>query len=150
MQDEIAQAIAREINVELTPQEQSHLARNATVNPAAHEAYLKGRYYLDKQDKEGINHALECFQQAISADANFAPAYSGLADAYSYGVSTYLPATDMEKAKVAAERALQLDETLAEAHSSLGFVKATMTPLTNSKGRRYALTGGPRMSTSIP
>ena len=123
LQDEVALAIAREINVELTPQEQTHLARAATVNPEAHEAYLKGRYYLDKQNEEGIKRAIEYFQKAIAADSQFAPAYSGLADAYSYGFGINLPGTDMEKARVAAQTALRLDETLAEAHSSLGFVK---------------------------
>src|SRR5271168_2931736 len=123
LQDEVALAIAREINVELTPQEQTHLARAATVNPEAHEAYLKGRYYLDKQNEEGIKRAIEYFQKAIAADSQFAPAYSGLADAYSYGFGINLPGTDMEKARVAAQTALRLDESLAEAHSSLGFVK---------------------------
>ena len=124
MQDELASAIAREIDVQLTPNEQARLAEPRPVNPEAHEAYLKGRYYLNEISEERINKAIQQFQLAIKLDPNFALAYAGLADAYLEGEDFYFPATEvMPKAKGAAEKALQLDETLAEAHTSLGGVK---------------------------
>ena len=121
LQDEVALAIAREINVELTPREQARLANPRTVDPQAHDAYLKGRYYLSIPTEERVRKALEQFEEAIKLDPNFALAYSGMADAYILGDDLYFPATEvMPKAKAAAEKALQLDDTLAEAHLSLG------------------------------
>jgi adenylate cyclase len=125
MQDEIAQAIAREVNVQLTPGEQARFANSRTVNPAAHDAYLKGRYFLESYSEERVRKAIEQFDDAIKADPNFALPYSGLADAYSYGADWYFPAIEViPKAKAAAEKAVQLDDSLAEAHASLGFVKS--------------------------
>jgi adenylate cyclase len=124
LQDEVALAIAREINVELTPREQAHFANSRSVDPQAHDAYLKGRYYLSSPTEERVRKALEQFEQAIRVDPNFALPYSGMADAYILGEDWYFPATEvMPKAKAAAEKALQLDDTLAEAHFSLGAVK---------------------------
>jgi adenylate cyclase len=123
LQDELASAIAREINVQLTPDERARLAGARPVNPEAHEAYLKGRYFLSEPSEERVSKALDHFREAIRKDPNFAPAYSGLADAYLWGADWYFPATEMiPKARSAAERALGLDETLAEAHVSLGVV----------------------------
>jgi adenylate cyclase len=124
LQDELASAIAKEINVQLTPTEQARLTSAPTVNPEAHDAYLKGRYYLSSPTEERVRKALEQFEQAIRLDPNFALSYSGIADAYILGVSLYFPPTEvMPKAKAAAEKALQLDDMLAEAHFSLGAVK---------------------------
>jgi adenylate cyclase len=124
LQDEVALAIAREINVELTPREQARFANSRTVDPQAHDAYLKGRYHLSSPTEERVRKALEQFEQAIRVDPNFALPYSGMADAYILGDDFYFPATEvMPKAKAAAEKALQLDDTLAEAHFSLGAVK---------------------------
>ena len=124
LQDEVALAIAREINVELTPREQARFANSRTVDPQAHDAYLKGRYYLSSPTEERVRKALEQFQQAIRVDPNFAPPYSGMADAYILGADVYFPPNEvMPKAKAAAEKALQLDDTLAEAHFSLGAAK---------------------------
>jgi len=124
MQDEIALAIAREINVELTPDERARFANSHTVNPEAHDAYLSGRYYLSSPTEERIRKALDQFEQAIKIDPNFALPYTGLADAYIWGDDWYFPATEvMPKAKAAAEKAVQLDDTIAEAHFSLGAVK---------------------------
>ncbi len=123
LQDELASAIARQINIELTPAEQARFANARTVNPQAHEAYLKGRYYLSSPSEERVNKAVEQFELTIKEDPNFAPAYTGLADAYSYGEDWYFPANEvMPKAKAAAEKALQLDDSLAEAHASLGAI----------------------------
>jgi adenylate cyclase len=123
LQDEVAMAVAREINVKLTPDEQSRFVNTHPVDPQAHEAYLKGRYYLSSFTQERVSKAIEQFEQAIKADPSFTLPYTGLADAYSYGEDWYFPANEvMPKAKAAAEKALQLDNTLAEAHASLALV----------------------------
>ena len=120
LQDELASAIARQINIELTPDEQARFANAHPVNPQAHEAYLRGRYYLSSY---GVNKAVAQFELAIKADPNFALPYTGLADAYSYGDDWYFPANEvMPRAKAAAEKALQLDDSLAEAHASLAYI----------------------------
>jgi adenylate cyclase len=124
MQDEVALAIAREINVEVTPREQERFANSRAVNPQAHEAYLKGRYFLESYSEERVKKAIVQFEDAIKIDPNFALPYTGLADAYGYGDDWYFPATEvMPKAKAAAEKALQLDDSSAEAHTSLSFIK---------------------------
>src|SRR5260370_29496503 len=84
LQGELASKIAQEINVELTPQEKARLKAIRQVNPEAHEAYLKGRYYQDKYSEETSKKALEHFQQAIDLDTGFAPAYTGIAAVYTY------------------------------------------------------------------
>ncbi len=123
LQDELASAIARQINIELTPDEQARFADAQPVNPEAHEAYLKGRYYLSSYTRAGVKKAIDQFELAIKADPSFALPYTGLADAYTYGEDWYFPATEvMPKAKAAAKKALQLDDSLAEAHSSLAFI----------------------------
>jgi adenylate cyclase len=124
LQDELASAIARQINIELTPDEQARFANAHPVNPQAHEAYLRGRYYLSSFTQAGVSKAIERFEQAIKADPSFALPYTGLADAYGYGEDLYFPANEvMPKAKAAAEKALRLDDSLAEAHASLGLIK---------------------------
>jgi adenylate cyclase len=124
LQDEIASEIAREVNVQLTPSEQVRLTTAPTVNPAAHDAYLKGRYFLSSFTEEGVSKAIEQFEQSIKLDPSFPLPYTGLADAYSYGDDWYFPANEvMPKAKAAVEKALQLDDSLAEAHASLAFIK---------------------------
>jgi eukaryotic-like serine/threonine-protein kinase len=124
LQDEVAQAIASEVRIQLTPQEQTHLASSRQVNPQAHELYLRGLYELREQTLEGIAAAIQSFQQAIAIDPNDAHAYAALADAY-YDQSTWLraPLEVMPKAKAAAVRAIELDDSLAEAHAALGYVK---------------------------
>src|SRR6202521_5824832 len=121
LQDELALAIARQINIELTPGEQARFANARPVDPQAHEAYLKGRYFLRSYTEERVNKAIEQFELAIKLDPNFAQPYTGLADAYTWSDDWYFPATEvMPKAKAAAEKALQLDDSLAEAHAALG------------------------------
>jgi Tfp pilus assembly protein PilF len=90
-----------------------------------YEAYLKGRYYLNQVTEEGLTNSLAYFQQAVERDPNYAPGYAGLADAYIRKVYIgTLPRMVLPKAKVAADKALQLDDTLAEAHAALAYVKA--------------------------
>jgi serine/threonine protein kinase/TolB-like protein/Flp pilus assembly protein TadD len=124
LQDDVAQAIASEVRIKLTPQEHGQLTTARQVNPEAHELYLRGLYELRKGTEEGIEGAIKKFQQAVASDPNEALAYSGLADAY-YDQSTILraPLDVMPKAKAAAVRAIEIDDSLAEAHASLGYVK---------------------------
>jgi TolB-like protein/Tfp pilus assembly protein PilF len=127
LQDEVARAIASEIKVKLTPQEQTRLASARPVNPEAHGLYLKGRYYWNKRTPETLKKSLEYFQQAIEKDPGYAPAYAGLADSYDMlGAGSYRvlpPKEAYPKAEAAAMKALELDSTLAEAHTSLGWSK---------------------------
>jgi tetratricopeptide (TPR) repeat protein len=126
LQDEVASAIAKEIEVQLTPNEQARLTSAPIVNPAAHDAYLKGRYFIGRPNDENLRKSIAEFEEAVRLDPNFAPAYAGLADAYGWagfneGVFTATEA--MTKEKTAAERAIQLDDNSAEAHGSLAIYK---------------------------
>jgi len=122
LQDEVARAIVGEIKVTLTPQEQTRLATARPVKPEAYEAYLKGRYYWNLFP-EGLERAVEYFQGAIEIDPKYAPAYAGLALCYSPLGFFHAPKEVFPKARAAALRALELDETLAEAHTAVGQVK---------------------------
>jgi TolB-like protein/DNA-binding winged helix-turn-helix (wHTH) protein/Flp pilus assembly protein TadD len=122
LQAEVAQDIAGQIRLALTSQQQERLA-SRSVDPEAHELYLKGRYFWNKRDPQDIAKAAQYFQQAIAKDPNYAAAYAGLADAYVFSGSSSVPVEQtMAQAKVAAEKALQLDPNLAEAHASLGLI----------------------------
>ena len=124
LQDEVASAIARQINIEVTPQERANLSNARQVNPKAHEAYLKGRYYVDQWTGESQLKAYKFFGEAIGADPGFAPAYAGLADLYSGSALFLLPPGEvMPQAKEAAQKAVELDDTLAEGHTSLALSK---------------------------
>jgi len=122
---DVARAIAEEIRVTLTPQEKVALASTHAVNPEVHEAYLKGRYHLNKASSEkDIRIAIDDFQRALANDPTYARAYAGIADSYVRLNDFYLPPHEiMPKARVAALKALTLDETLAEAHVSLANVR---------------------------
>ena len=123
LQNEVAQAIAKEIRVKLTPEEQSHLANARSVDPEAHEAYLKGRFYWNKRTDRDLKKALEYFQQAIDKDPKYAAAYDGLADSYhllaEYG--SYSIAEARARSEPATRKALEIDPLLAEAHATLAF-----------------------------
>jgi eukaryotic-like serine/threonine-protein kinase len=123
LQDEVAQAIADEIKVKLTPEERKNLASAQPVNNEAHEAYLRGRYYWNKVTVEGVTKGVKYFEQAIEKDPRYPLAYAGLADSYTLLGGTILgglaPSDAMPKAKAAALKALEFDERLAEAHTSL-------------------------------
>jgi serine/threonine-protein kinase len=120
MQGEVASAIVHEIDVTLTPQEQARLASGRPVNPAAHEAYLKGRY-LNKGTSSQLRKAREYFEEAIRLDPNYAPAYAGLADYYLSSVQIR-PLVSMPQAKQLALKALDLAPALAEAHMELALI----------------------------
>jgi TolB-like protein/DNA-binding winged helix-turn-helix (wHTH) protein/Flp pilus assembly protein TadD len=125
LQNKVARAIAEQIRINLSGQEQATLTHGKVVDPQAHEAYLKGRYFWNKRTGDDLEKAVDYFSQAIERDPNYAQAYSGLADSYAllgdweYGVLA--PTEALPRAKAAAVKALQLDDTLSEAHTSLAF-----------------------------
>src|SRR6516164_7764066 len=124
LQNDVAQAIANEISLTLTPEQRTRAARVRPVDPQVHELCLLGRYEWNKRTDAGLRKAIRYFEQAIAGDPQYAPAYAGLADAYAVlpyfsEVSAHDAAS---KARTAAEHALQLDETIADAHAVLGFV----------------------------
>ena len=109
LQAELASAIAREINVRLTPSEQSRLTAAPSVNPEAHDAYLKGRYFFNRPSDDNLQKAIAQFEEAVRLSPNFAPAFSGLSDAYLWAGYNegFLTATEARpKAKAAAEKAV--------------------------------------------
>jgi TolB-like protein/tRNA A-37 threonylcarbamoyl transferase component Bud32 len=122
LQSELAAAIAREIDVRLTESERSRLAAAPSVNPAAHDAYLRGRYFFNRPSDENLKKAIAQFQEAVRLSPTLAAAYSGLSDAYLWAGYNegFLTASEAKaRAKAAAERAVQLDSLSAEAHTSL-------------------------------
>jgi eukaryotic-like serine/threonine-protein kinase len=126
LQDELAAAIAGEIHVQLTPAEQSRLAKAPVVSPPAHDAYLRGRYFFNRPSDENLKKAIAEFQEAVRLDPKFAPAYSGLSDAYlwaGFNEGFLTSAEAKPKAKEAAEKAIELDDNSAEAHASLATYK---------------------------
>ena len=127
LQSHVASAIVNEIRVNLTADEQQRLASSRSVTADSYEDYLKGRYYWNKRSQEALTKAIEYFQLATEKDPNYALAYAGLADCYSIigsAIVGTVPSQDVApKAKAAALKALQLDGSLAEAHTSLATVR---------------------------
>ena len=125
LQDEIAREMTTALRLRLTDEEQKRLVRSYTPNPEAYQDYLRGRYFWQKTGL-GLNKGVEYFQQAIAKDPGYAQAYDGLSDCYIwlavFGFSS--PQEAYPKAKEAALRSLEIDGTLAEAHTSLARVKA--------------------------
>jgi TolB-like protein/DNA-binding winged helix-turn-helix (wHTH) protein/Tfp pilus assembly protein PilF len=127
VQSEVAEAVARTIALTLTPETHARLARKRPIRTEAYQDYLRGRFFWNRRTAAALNQALGYFQKAIAADPEYAPAYSGLADSYlSLGASSIVggrpPRQAMPEAKAAALTALQIDGTLAEAHTSLAMV----------------------------
>ena len=128
VESEIATKIADTLQAKLTGSEKQAIAARPTENSEAHQLYLKGRYFLSRRTEEGLKKSVEFFNQAIDKDSGYALAYSGLADSNMYllklaflrGLSRK---ESYERAKAAATKALELDENLAEAHTSLALVK---------------------------
>lgn len=121
-QREIAAEITNKLQLKLSGAGEQKLTKSYTTNNEAYQLYLKGRFHWNKRTAESLRQAVEFYNQAIGKDPNFALAYSGLAETYAL-FSSYSVATardSMPQAKAAAERALSLDESLAEAHSALG------------------------------
>jgi TolB-like protein/DNA-binding winged helix-turn-helix (wHTH) protein/Flp pilus assembly protein TadD len=124
LQDSVSRTIANQIHIKLTPGQQARLPSRSQLDPEAYEAYLKGRYYWNKRNADGLQKALIYFQQAIDQDPTFGAAYSGLADCNSglawHGFKS--PAEALAKANAAALKAIEIDPQSAEAHASLGLV----------------------------
>lgn len=127
LQSEIAQAVAAEIQVALGTEKRAAVARPAVLSPREYEAYdlyLKGRYFWNKRTSPGFKQGLEYFRQAIAKDPDYARAHAGIADSYAMMGSYYVAPQNelMPKARAAAIRALQIDDGLAEAHTSLALI----------------------------
>jgi serine/threonine-protein kinase len=122
LQADLAAAIAQEINVRVTSTEHARLSSTRTVNAAAHDAYLLGRYFFNRPSDENLHKAITQFEAAVRLDSTFAAGYSGLSDAYlwaGYNEGFLTATAGKTKSRVAAERAVQLDSNSAEAHTSL-------------------------------
>jgi TolB-like protein/Tfp pilus assembly protein PilF len=126
LQAEVAQAISGQIHTTLKSEQQGRLRLARRIDPAAHECYLRGRYFWNKRSEEDLCRAQKYFEQAIDKEPGYALAYSGLADTYfyrGYAFGRMAPKEAMPKARAAALKALELDEALAEAHVSLALVR---------------------------
>ena len=122
LQSEIAKDVSNKLRLKLSTAEQEKVAKTYTTNSEAQQLYLRGRFHWNKRDVENFEKAIEFFKQAIEKDPNYALAYSGLADSYAL-IPTYgrlRPKDYMPQAKRAAQKAIELDDTLAEGHASLG------------------------------
>jgi len=123
VQQEIAREISERLRLKLTGAQQRQLAKGSTENTEAYQHYLKGRYHQNRASEEGYKKSIDYYQQAIAIDPNYAQAYAGIADAYSLAADWYLSDREAyEKAKAAATRALEIDDTLAESHVSMAIV----------------------------
>jgi TolB-like protein len=123
LQGEIAQSVAREVRARLSPEVQHQLTRRDRVRPEAYEAYLRGRYLQSQGTHESLDRSIRYFEDAIAAQPDYAAAFAGLADSQAQLSTAYLPPRDaMPRAKVAAQAALALDDSIAEAHVSIGRV----------------------------
>jgi TolB-like protein/DNA-binding winged helix-turn-helix (wHTH) protein/Tfp pilus assembly protein PilF len=122
LQSEVARTVAQEIQIKITPEEQARLKSACPVNRSAYLNYLRGRYHRNKITEEQLNKAIQYLQSAIDEDPAYAPAHAGLADCYNqlmaHGVG-YPPAEFRPRAIVAARKALEIDDSLAEAHATL-------------------------------
>ena len=119
LRNEIARDVAQKLRTRLSNADTTNLTKNYTANAEALRLYFYGRYFWEKRNSESIRKSIEYFNQAIEKDPGFARAYCGLADAYIVPASGFAPRDVMPKAKAAVTRALEIDNTLAEAHTSL-------------------------------
>jgi eukaryotic-like serine/threonine-protein kinase len=122
LQQQIASDVSQRLQPQLTGNQKEKLARLPTQNPEAYQLYIKGRYFFDRWSEEGRKESIEYFEQAIAKDSNFAAAYAGVSESYSLiAFFGELPASETRaKAMSAANKALGLDKSLAEAHAALG------------------------------
>jgi len=122
VEDSISDRIAAALELKLSGSERPLLAKRYTEDVRAYDAYLKGRYFLNKRTRHWIKKAADQFDQAIQIDAGYAAAHAGLGDSYTLLVTwdALLPVEGLSKAKSAARRALEIDDALAEAHAGLG------------------------------
>ncbi|MCA1626204.1 MAG: protein kinase [Acidobacteria bacterium] len=126
LQSEIVRDVSQKLRTRLSGADEQKLSKNFTVNPEAYQLYLKGRYHWNKRTGADIRKSVDYFQQAVDKDPNYALAYAGLAQAYIL-IPNYAresPKEPYEKARAAAMKALEMDETLADAHTALASIKA--------------------------
>jgi len=125
LQNEVARTIAQQIRVQLTPQQQAQLSTNRPLQPGAHEAFLKGKYFANRLSPDGLEKAIHYFNEAISADPTYGLAYAEMAETYCWATAyQLLPSQEaLAKAKSAALHALEVDPNLGEAHNALAWVK---------------------------
>jgi len=125
LQSQVAQAIAEQVHAVVTPEEQGHLSRSRVIDPEVYELYLKGRRIMERGGLQDVRNAIDYFQSGLEKDPDNALLYTGLADAYIDKMMDVheSPAEATSKARAAAEKAVQLDDSLAEAHTSLGMIK---------------------------
>jgi len=125
IQDDISLTIVEKLKVKLLRKEKAKIVKRHTEDVVAYNLYLKGRYFWNKRTKEGFRRAIEYFEQAVAEDSTFVLAYAGLADSYNLlGFYCILsPKESFPKAKAAVKKALEIDDTLAEAHAALGFAR---------------------------
>jgi TolB-like protein/Tfp pilus assembly protein PilF len=123
VRSEVAQKVAETLKVRLLGEEKKQIEKKPTENLEAYNLYRQGRYYSDKLSEEGMKRAVPLFEQAIEKDPRFALAYAGMADNYVIAADAIIPPREaFSKAKEAALKAIELDDSLAEAHASLGLV----------------------------
>ncbi|KXK05315.1 MAG: serine/threonine protein kinase [Acidobacteria bacterium OLB17] len=121
LQTDIARDVSTKVKSKLSGEDIAKVTKTYTTNPEAYQLYLKGNFYRTKYTEEGYKKGIEYYEKAIAIDPNYALAYHGIAAAYDFANGFYLPANESEpKAKAAATKALELDETLAETHFLLG------------------------------
>jgi serine/threonine protein kinase/Flp pilus assembly protein TadD len=124
IQEEISRDISEKLRIKLTGEQRQRLTRRYTNDPEAYALYLKGRYYASKRTVPALQRGIEFFQQAIEKDPSYAMAYVGLGDCYAAFKLTGAPPAEWDaRAKAAAQKALQIDSSIAEAHATLGFVE---------------------------
>ena len=126
IEDELGQNMAQQVRLNLSPQREIEFAKMRTANPEAYDLYLRGRYFWNQRTPPAMKQSIEYFQAAIAKDPEFAQAYAGLAAAYnlSYNMGLYSAQESSLRAKEAATKALELDPSIAEAHTALGKVKS--------------------------
>jgi len=151
IESDIAKTIAEKLQAKLTGSEERAISLKPTADLEAHELYLKGRYLWNRRTAENLKKALNYFQQAADKDPNYALAYAGIADACGlfpvYGVGS--PQEYLPRAKVAAEKALALDDSLAEAHASVGYVLySDFRPVESAKEFERAIELNPNYATA--
>jgi eukaryotic-like serine/threonine-protein kinase len=125
MQEEISREISEKLHLRMTDEERSRVSKRHTINAEAYQSYLKGRYQWNKRTQEGLKKSIEYFTEALEKDPTYGQAYAGIADSYNtLARFNYLPPQEAyPKARAAGTKALEIDETLAEAHTSLAVVK---------------------------
>ena len=124
LEDEISERVAESLQIHLSSADVKRMTRKSTENTAAYDAYLKGRYFWNKRTFDGVQHGLEYFRQAIRLDPNFAESYEGVADSYAtMGLYGFVrPDQAFPAARKAALKALEMDNSLADAHATLGLI----------------------------